>query len=170
MSSNLHNLLIFYLILINFASKCTVCHGLTLFTNIDKRRISDTENGERLYDPHQRKNDVRGICGQRRHKSDCADVQSDQGLRSSQTESLDTIKGFNGEQMPGWDFAHVQDDMNPFILRMLEDTFRLTRPYLILLLTLVLLNPDMSCLCKQCSSRSAGFWRSQLIWICTVCH
>ena len=24
--------------------------------------------------------------------------------------------------------------------------------------------------CKQCRSRSVGFWRSQLIWICTVCH
>ena len=35
---------------------------------------------------------------------------------------------------------------------------------------LVLLNPDISCLCKQCRSRSVGFWRSQLIWICTVCH
>ena len=28
----------------------------------------------------------------------------------------------------------------------------------------------MPCLCKQCRSRSVGFWRSQLIWICTVCH
>ena len=37
-------------------------------------------------------------------------------------------------------------------------------------LTLVLLNRDMPCLCKQCSSRSVGFFRSQLIWICTVCH
>ena len=37
-------------------------------------------------------------------------------------------------------------------------------------LTLVLLNLDKSCLCKQCRSRSAGFFRSQLIWICTVCH
>ena len=37
-------------------------------------------------------------------------------------------------------------------------------------LTLVLLNQDMSCLCKQCRSRSVGFFRSQLIWICTVCH
>ena len=36
--------------------------------------------------------------------------------------------------------------------------------------TVVLLNPDVPCLCKQCRSRSAGFWRSQLIWICTVCH
>ena len=38
------------------------------------------------------------------------------------------------------------------------------------MLTLVLLNPDIPCLCKQCRSRSVGFWRSQLIWICTVCH
>ena len=38
------------------------------------------------------------------------------------------------------------------------------------LLTLVLLNPDIPCLCKQCRSRSVGFWRSQLIWICTVWH
>ena len=37
-------------------------------------------------------------------------------------------------------------------------------------LTLVLLNPDIPFLCKQCRSRSVGFWRSQLIWICTVCH
>ena len=35
-------------------------------------------------------------------------------------------------------------------------------------LTLVLPNPDISYLCKQCRSRSVGFWRSQLIWICTV--
>ena len=37
-------------------------------------------------------------------------------------------------------------------------------------LTLVLLKPDIPCLCKQCRSRSVGFWRSQMIWICTVCH
>ena len=34
-------------------------------------------------------------------------------------------------------------------------------------LTLVLLFPDMPCLCKWCRSRSVGL---QLIWICTVCH
>ena len=38
------------------------------------------------------------------------------------------------------------------------------------LLTLVLLNQDIPCLCKQRRSRSVGFFRSQLIWICTVCH
>ena len=37
-------------------------------------------------------------------------------------------------------------------------------------LTLVLLNLDIHCLCKQCRSRSVGFWRSQLIWIYTVWH
>ena len=37
-------------------------------------------------------------------------------------------------------------------------------------LTLVLLNLDISCLYKQCRSRSVGFWRSQLIWISTVYH
>ena len=36
-------------------------------------------------------------------------------------------------------------------------------------LTFVLLS-EMSCLCKQCRSRSVGFFRSQLIWICTVWH
>ena len=29
---------------------------------------------------------------------------------------------------------------------------------------------DMPWFSKQCRSRSVGFWRSQLIWICTVCH
>ena len=37
-------------------------------------------------------------------------------------------------------------------------------------LSLVLLNPDMPCLCKQYRSRSVDFFRSQLIWIYTVCH
>ena len=34
----------------------------------------------------------------------------------------------------------------------------------------LLLNLDMPCLSKQCRSRSAGFFRSQLIWIYTVYH
>ena len=38
------------------------------------------------------------------------------------------------------------------------------------ILTLFLLILDIPCLCKQCRSRSAGFWRSWLIWICTVYH
>ena len=35
---------------------------------------------------------------------------------------------------------------------------------------LVLLILDIPCLCKQCRSRSVGFLRSQLFWICTVYH
>ena len=42
------------------------------------------------------------------------------GIPYPQTETLNTIEYFSGEQMPGWDFAHVQDDLNPDILRMLE--------------------------------------------------
>ena len=30
--------------------------------------------------------------------------------------------------------------------------------------------PGYTLLYKQCRSWSVGFWRSQLIWICTVCH
>ena len=37
-------------------------------------------------------------------------------------------------------------------------------------LTLVLLNLDILFLCKQYRSRSVGFFRSQLIWICTICR
>ena len=50
-------------------------------------------------------------------------------------------------------------------------------PRTVLHFTVLLLNPslaehDMPCLSKQCTcrSRSVGFWRSQMIWICTVCH
>ena len=38
------------------------------------------------------------------------------------------------------------------------------------LLTLLQLSPDITCLCKQCRSRSVCLWGNQLIWICTVCH
>ena len=64
-------------------------------------------------------------------------------------------------------------------LNTLKSTFKTTKyPFetcihsfgLTMLLTLVLLNPDIPCLCKQCRSRSVGFCRSQLIWIYTVCH
>ena len=47
------------------------------------------------------------------------------GRRCPQTESWDTLKCFNREQMSRWDFAHVQDDVNQHILRMLEGTFSL---------------------------------------------
>ena len=73
---------------------------------------------------------LRVMCGQQRPRSGCADEPSDQDLRCPQTESLDTIECFNAKQMPGWDFAHVHDDVNPHILRMLEGTFSLNAAHL----------------------------------------
>ena len=43
----------------------------------------------------------------------------------SANRSIGHYRMFNGEQMPGWDFAHVPDDVNLHILRMLESTFSL---------------------------------------------
>ena len=39
-----------------------------------------------------------GTCGQRRLKSACVFAQSDQGLHSPLTESLDTTECMDGEQ------------------------------------------------------------------------
>ena len=71
------------------------------------------------------------------------------------SENLDTQKNLYGNSK-----NHIS------LFSQQEHTFQ----YLEDLLTLALLNPDIPCLCKQCRSRSAGFWGSQLIWICTVCH
>ena len=50
-------------------------------------------------------------------------------------------------------------------------TWRKSYRYVLSLLNpCLMLNPDKPCLCKRCSSRSVGFWRSQLIWLCTVFH
>ena len=67
-------------------------------------------------------------------RSAYASAQSDQGLCSPQIESLDTKECTNGEQMPGWDFAHGQDDMTPQILHMLEGTFVLDVVHVIMFL------------------------------------
>ena len=68
-----------------------------------------------------------GICGQRRPRSACASAHSDQGLRCPQTESLDT-KGVNGKQMH---LAYLSAcDVNPYNLRMFEDTFSLDAAHL----------------------------------------
>ena len=68
------------------------------------------------------------ICGQRMPKFDCADAQSDQGLRCPSTETLGTKECFTGE--PGWDFAQAQGDMSLRILRMLEGTCSLDRAHI----------------------------------------
>ena len=46
---------------------------------------------------------------------------------SLSAESIDTTGCFNEEQKPGWGFVHVQDDVNPHILRMLEGTFSIKK-------------------------------------------
>ena len=62
----------------------------------------------------------------------CADSEGpEQGLHSPLPESLDTIECINDEQIPGWDFAHVQGDVNPHIFGMLERTFLLDEAHLI---------------------------------------
>ena len=58
---------------------------------------------------------VFGHMRQQRPRSACASAQSDQRLSCPQTESLNTIEWFIWEQRPGWDFAHVQDGVNPHI-------------------------------------------------------
>ena len=49
---------------------------------------------------------------------------------SLSAESTDTTGCFNGEQKSGSGFVHVQDDLNPHILRMLEGTFSIKKTYL----------------------------------------
>ena len=53
----------------------------------------------------------------------CAHLLSDQNLHYPETETLDTLERINGQQRPGWYFAHVQADMNLRILHMFEGTF-----------------------------------------------
>ena len=60
-----------------------------------------------------------------------------------------------------WSKTNLQQEFKFLFLLVIMNMFTLI---------LVLLNPDILCLCKQCWSRSVGFWRSQLIWIYTVCH
>ena len=56
----------------------------------------------------------------------------------------------NEEQSPGWFFAHVPDDLNLRILKMLEGTFLLDVAQMILepasLITAALNNKNLACL------------------------
>ena len=54
---------------------------------------------------------------------DCTDVQSDQGLHCLLTEPLHTTECMNEEElMPGWFFAHGQDNLNLCIVGMFKGT------------------------------------------------
>ena len=102
--------------------------------------------------------------------SACACVQFDQGLSCPQTKSLDTTKCMNGQHRLRWYFGYAQDGQTKFAhlahvwRHFLFDAAHMRlhiNCYLeyrnISFLTLVLLNQDMSCLCKQCRSRSVCF-------------
>ena len=52
------------------------------------------------------------------------------GPSLSITESLDIIECFNGKKMPGWYFAHVQDDVNPHLLHMFGGTMSLAAAHI----------------------------------------
>ena len=61
----------------------------------------------------------------------CKDVASGvcghQRLSSARPAQICT----NGEQRPGWDFAHVQNDVSLYVLRMLEATFSLGEAHMV---------------------------------------
>ena len=52
------------------------------------------------------------ICGQRRSRSACASTQSDQCLHYPLPKSFDAIECINGEERPGWNLTHAQNDVN----------------------------------------------------------
>ena len=59
-----------------------------------------------IYSSHSKRVNILYIC------ENVSSAPSDRGLRCPQTESMDTIDRFNGEQMPAQDFAHVQANAN----------------------------------------------------------
>ena len=98
-----------------------------------------------IYKPqHEKKKQTSDMYFQQRLKSACTSVPSDQ--------SLCTLGYPKCAQWRFW-----SDCTTVFIILVLKFN---PSPA----------EPDMSCLCKQCRSRSVGFWRSKLIWIYTVCH
>ena len=48
------------------------------------------------------------------------------GLHCPLTDTMYTTKCKNREQRPRWYFAHAKDDLNLYILRMLEGSFLIT--------------------------------------------
>ena len=117
---------------LNFLHTIQSVKHLPVVNKVDKFHVvfNDLKNQDIWAAPCE--NVTLGKCGQRRPRSACASAQSDQGLHCPLTESWDTIKCFNGDQMSGWDFAYMytymQDDVNPHIMRMFHGIFRLTRP------------------------------------------
>ena len=132
------------------------------------------------------------FCGQRRSGSACAYVQSNMGifcLTTYTTVSTDSVSrqwrlrsactyGQADQGLCCPQIRYIRALFMPCVSHVFA--FKITcviyasrnclTPSPMIFLTLVLLNPDRPCFSKQGRSRSVGFWRSQLIWICTVCH
>ena len=68
---------------------------------------------------------LRGRRGQRRPRSDCADAQSDQGLRCPPSQPLNTIDPYQWKVKARMRPSHAQDVVNQHILCLLEGTFSL---------------------------------------------
>ena len=73
-----------------------------------------------------------------------------QGLHCPLTEALSTTDCMNGEQTPGWYFAHVHGDLNRRILHMFEGTFSLDAAHIM-----------------KCTSNNAYFILSHNFWATT---
>ena len=73
---------------------------------------------------------VFGHMRHRRPRSACVSAQSDQDLYCPLIKSLDIAEFMNGEQRPGWYFAHAHD-LNLHILHKFEGTFSLDAVYFI---------------------------------------
>ena len=70
-----------------------------------------------------------------------------------------------GEQMPDWAFAHVQDDVNPHILRMLESIFLLDATNMKEIHPTFVKQP-----CEQYDFDRKASWNGGMIWAkLTVC-
>ena len=79
--------------------------------------------------------------GQQNSRSDCAVAQSDQDLHCPLTESLDTAEYMNGEQSPGCNFAHAQDDLNAHFALVRRQVFAWRGPFIARTNWLVDFNP-----------------------------
>ena len=81
---------------------------------------------------------------------------------------LDTVKSFLQDlsDVSSWlDIKEKDVESSVAIATSEKEARRRLKEHEVRILTLVLLNPDIPCLCKHCRSRSVGLFR-----ICTVCN
>ena len=78
--------------------------------------------------PHYAKTRLRAYTDSKGPDHPTLSAESDQGLHSPLTESLDTIKCRNGQQRPGLYCAHAQADLHMWILSKFDGTVSLGAP------------------------------------------